>query len=249
MRASKRPYCELDKELSPVTKAIKIPVSMAESINAWDINPNNSKKYVIYLHGFAQNLTSNQPLYKALSKTDFGILAIDYRGYGKNPHTKHFSDNDIVQDVKASIEYLKNKGVKDIGLVGHSFGGYISAKTSNSNKLGFQILVSPMISLEFWLKKVVKFPKRNKKESLFVKYIPSYKNMYSKVFDINEHIRHNLTPTYVIQGRKDAYVRTSKVKEMTKQVPELKEFVVINSSKHRMDNDKISEIVRVLKKL
>jgi esterase/lipase len=249
MRASKCLYLDLKTELKGITEAVQVPVSPSESILAWDINPKNSKKYVIYLHGFSQNITNNQPLYKALSNTDFGVLAIEYRGYGKNPKSKNVSDKDIVQDIKSAVEYLQNKGVKDVGLIGHSFGGYVATKASNSNRFGFQILVAPMLSLEFWLKKVLKFPKRYKTETKLIKYLPKYSKQYSKVFDIKKQIVHNTTPTFIVQSRHDAYVRASKVKDFSKQIPDLKKYVEIKNGGHRMDNEKISSIVSILKNL
>ena len=141
-------------------------------------------KYIIYLHGFSQNVTSNQPLYKALTQTDYGILAIDYRGYGKNKATNETTETEIMHDVQAAAKYLNNKGINNIGLIGHSFGSYIAAKTSNLNNFNFQILVSPMLSLEFWLKNVLKNPKKYKMESTLIKYIPGFKEQYYKVFEI-----------------------------------------------------------------
>lgn len=67
-----------------------------------------------------------------------------------------------MHDIQAAAKYLKEKGINSIGLVGHSFGGYMAAKTSNINTFDFQILVSPMLSLEFWLNNVLKILKNTK---------------------------------------------------------------------------------------
>ena len=50
------------------------------------------------------------------------------------------------------------------GVIGHSFGAYISARVAKEIKPNFLIMVSPMISLEFWLKNVIKHPKKYKFE-------------------------------------------------------------------------------------
>jgi esterase/lipase len=250
INASRRLYLPLVDDLKKITKEINIEVSKNEAIKAFDINPKNSNKYIIFLHGFAQNITSNQELYKALSQTNFGILAIDYRGYGKNPVSKHITENDIVQDVRAAAKYLNKKGINNISLVGHSFGSYIAAKTSNlNNKFNFQILVSPMLSLEFWFKKVIKHPLKYKSEMMMIKYIPNFCKQYKKTFTIAKHIEQNSTPTFVVQSKKDTYVRTSKVNELVTKIPQLKCYTVLNGGCHRMDDDKIKEIVRILSNL
>ena len=249
IKGSKRPYLSIEKDLEPVISQIKIKVSKNEEINAWDINPKKSNKYIIFLHGFSQNITSNQKLYKTMENSDFGILAIDYRSYGKNKDSKHITENDIMQDVQASVKYLKNKGINNIGLVGHSFGSYIAAKTSNLNPFNFQILVSPMLSLEFWLNNVLKHPDKYKSERLMIKYIPKFKEQYEKIFDIKKHVEQNHTPTYIVQAQRDKYIKTSKVNEVAKIVPNLKKYTILQLGGHRMDENKIQAIEDILEKL
>jgi len=249
LKASRRLYLPLDKELAKISKFVDIIVPNGETIKALDINPEKSDKYLIYLHGFSQNITSNQPLYKSLALKGYGILAVDYGGYGKNPPSKHTSETNLVEDVSAAVKYLKEKWVKDIGLIGHSFGSYVAAKMSNMNKFAFQILVSPMISMEFWLKNVIKHPKKYKNEIRMIKYIPSFKNQYVKVFNITKYLETNQTPTYLVQSKSDKYIRTSKVNELAKIIPNLKDYVILPRGGHRMDEGKIGAITDIIENL
>ncbi len=249
INASKRPYVSISKDLKDITNRTHIQVSPTEAIEAWDINPKNSKKYVLYLHGFSQNITNNQPLYKELTKTNYGLLAIDYRGYGRNPETTNYREKNIVEDVNASIKYLKNKGVKEIGLIGHSFGGYIAAKVSNKENIKFQILIAPMTSLETWLKHVLQYPKKYKSEHMLIKCIPRFKDQYKKVFEIKKYIENNLTPTHIIQAHRDRYVRTARVNDLSRIVPNLETYTVLSKGGHRMDEDKINSIIFILQNL
>ena len=249
IRGSKRPYLSIDPELKDIINQVQIKVSKDEEIMAWDMNPKNANKYIIFLHGFSQNITNNQPLYKKILEGDYGLLAIDYRSYGKNPQSKHVTENDIMQDVKAAVKYLQGKNINNIGLVGHSFGSYIAAKTSNLSPFNFQVLVSPMLSLEFWLKNVLKHPDKYKNESMLIKYIPRFKEQYAKIFDIIKHLSENHTPTVVIQAKKDRYVRTSKVNQAVKNIPNLKEYIVIETGGHKMDTGKIDSIKKTIDNL
>lgn len=249
MLGSHRPYLSIDPELEPILNRFEIKVGKNETIEAFEINPKNSNKYIIYLHGFSQNITSNQPLYKALSKTDYGILAIDYRGYGKNKTKNKTTETEIMHDVQAATKYLNNKGINTIGLIGHSFGSYIAAKTSNLNNFNFQILVSPMLSLEFWLKNVLKNPKKYKIESALIKYIPGFKEQYYKVFEIDKHITKNTTPTYVIHSKTDGYINVQGVNKFVKKIPNEKDYILLQRGGHRMDENKIKSIVDVLNQL
>lgn len=246
---SKRPLFSIDKDLKDVIAEVKIKVSPNEEIFAWDMNPKKSKQYVIFLHGFSQNITSNQSLYKGITESKYGLLAIDYRGYGKNPNSKNITEENILQDIQASVNYLKDKGIKDIGLIGHSFGGYMASKISKNRDFNFQILVSPMTSLEFWLKNVLKHPTKYKRERFLIKYIPNFSKQYNKIFNIKENLKNNLTPTYVIQAKRDRYIRTNKLNSVVKEIPNLQRYTILSTGGHKMDTSKIEEIKMTLNKL
>ncbi|MCM1338622.1 MAG: alpha/beta fold hydrolase [Muribaculaceae bacterium] len=249
IRGSKRPYTHLEPALAKITKQVQIPVTVNESINAFDINPNNAQKYILFLHGFSHNITSNQPLYKSLSKSDYGILAIDYRGYGKNKPSKHIRERHIEQDTVSALDYLQEKGVSEVGVIGHSFGGYLAAKLSNKHKISFQVLVAPLTSLEFWLRNVLKHPKKYPQEMRLIKYVPKFKDQYAKIFNIKEHLESNTTPTYIVQSKLDRYIRAPKVTALTKIIPNLKKYVLLQSGGHRMDDEKIHTISSIIQHL
>lgn len=249
IKASKRPYLNIAEDLKAVVKPIEIPVSQKEFINAFDINPKNSSKYVIFLHGFSQNITGNQPLYRKLLNTDYGILAIDYRSYGHNKPSKHTSESHIMNDINSAAKYLKNKGINNIGLIGHSFGGYMSAKTSNLNDFNFQILVSPVLSMDFWRENVLRNPSKYKIEERLLKFIPRIKDAYKHIFNIEKHISKNTTPTYVIHSKTDGYINHKTINEFVKNIYNLKGFNMLPRGGHRMDDSKINAISELLETL
>ncbi len=249
IKGSKRPYIPLEDDLAAISKRLKLKVGKNEEIEALDINPNNSNKYIIFLHGFSQNITNNQPLYRRLKDSKFGILAIDYRGYGKNKPSFNIYERDLDKDVSSAIAYLNKKGVEEIGLVGHSFGGYLASRVSKKKNIDFQILIAPMISLEFWLRKVLKRPKTNRVELSYIKYIPGFKEEYLKVFDIKRHFNGNKTPTYLIHSSKDMYIRAAKINELAEHIPNLQNYTILKHGGHKMDDAKISAIRELLDNL
>lgn len=249
IKGSKIPYIPIKPALEGKIKPVKIPVTDFEEINAFDINPGNSKKYIIFLHGFSHNITSNMNLYKSLLKTKFGILAIDYRGYGKNPPSKNISQENIIEDINAAKAYLESKGIKDIGLIGHSFGAYLAAKASSQNKFNFQLLVSPMLSLQFWYENVIKHPKKYKSENKLIKLVPRLRKMYSKVFDIKKYIKNNKTPTCIVHSKTDRYISYKSIKSFLDEIHISKDVVILPKGGHSMDDDKINAIKEILTNL
>lgn len=249
INGSKRPYLSMSRNLKDAINPVKIKINHFEEINAWDINPKNSDKYVIFLHGFSQNITNNQPLYEAITKTDYGVLAIDYRGYGKNKKTINFSENNMNEDVNAALKYLKNKGIEHISLIGHSFGGYLATKNSKVNYYDFQILVSPMLSLQFWLENVLKHPKKYKQENMMIKYIPNFRDQYRKVFRLHKHIAGNSTPTYIIHSKTDRYISYKDIDVFAHKLHKFQNYTLLERGGHKMDDVKIEAIVDTLNKL
>ncbi|UKJ06424.1 alpha/beta hydrolase family protein [Solitalea lacus] len=73
-----------------------------------------------------------------LTNQGFAVLRFDDRGFGQS--TGSFANSSLynfADDVRSAIEYLKKRSdvnVKQIGLVGHSEGGYIAPLIASTNK-------------------------------------------------------------------------------------------------------------------
>ena len=144
---SRRRDCSLIPELKNITKEVNIGKTYG-----WDINPNNSKKYLVFLHGASQNITLNQELYKSIiDKTNYAVLAPEYRSFGKTKE-KIFTISNLKEDTNSVYTYLtkdKNIKPKNIIVVGHSFGGYVAAQMTKSHQnISKLILVAPIDSFE-----------------------------------------------------------------------------------------------------
>lgn len=84
---------------------------------------NKSKQSLVFLHGWGQNICMMEfiaePFYK-----DYNVLIIDLPGHGKSAEPKSvWSLEDFALMVNTLVKKLK---LKNITLVGHSFGGKIS---------------------------------------------------------------------------------------------------------------------------
>lgn len=90
---------------------------------------NKSEKAIIFLHGWGVNSKIWFKLLKDLN--DFNIYLIDFPGFGESqvPNTA-YNVNDYK---KVVIEFIKKLSLKNIILVGHSFGGRITMKLASEN--------------------------------------------------------------------------------------------------------------------
>ena len=183
---------------------------------------NKSKKTIVLLHGWGQNIDMMRPIGDALKK-DFNIIIIDLPGFGKSeePKTVWKLDN-YVEMLKELLDNLK---IKKPILIGHSFGGKISllyASKYDCEKL--VLLASPFkkeikeLSLKTKiLKKLKKIPGTDKLADFAKKQMGStdYKNASKIMREILvEHVNCDLTleakkikcPTLIIWGTADEAV-------------------------------------------
>lgn len=113
-------------------------------INDYKVNyiDEGSGEAVLLLHGWGSNLKSFTSLINLL-KSKYRVLAIDYPGFGESEELKKsFSIDDYCDIV---VEFLKKLEVKDVILVGHSYGGRIILKLNNRDKLPFEIKKNVLI--------------------------------------------------------------------------------------------------------
>ncbi len=232
----------IDKELADSLKIVhlKTPKNISE---AWDINPNNSQKYVIFYHGIGQNITSNQELYKSIIKKGYGVFAPEYGGFGDS--TGSVTSESIKQNTKSAIKYLQSKGIKkdDIGVVGYSLGSFPAITLAHKNEnLKFLVLISPFNSMknekEILLSgKAVKLPKT---AQFLIKKFPFLVDVLDWSFQNINKIKSLNLPVYFIHAENDKLISTKSTQELVKNTKNLKDFVILKNGGHSIDSYKIN---------
>lgn len=81
---------------------------------------------IIFLHGWRSEGSVFEKILKALGGKIWNLYSLDFPGFGKSetPRT-HFALDDYAGIIKEFVEKL---GLKNITLVGHSFGGRVALK-------------------------------------------------------------------------------------------------------------------------
>ncbi len=110
---------------------------------------------IMYCHGNKDHMdgywTRAELLANTKSKNRFGVLMIDYRGYGMSEGEP--SENGLYADVDAALKWLKSNGLSDSRLImyGYSMGTAPATKLSSENfsmKPSKLILEAPFASAE-----------------------------------------------------------------------------------------------------
>lgn len=113
---------------------------------------NNSRRIVIFLHGFTGNKNESHFLFsrqaKLFDKNNIDSIRLDY--YGSGDSDGEFQDMDfydLIKQGKLIIDYVKTLGYKEIYLEGMSMGGALAIKLA-SPEISKLILISPAINMK-----------------------------------------------------------------------------------------------------
>jgi len=85
---------------------------------------NPAKPALVILHGLLGSSRNWSTIGKALQQR-FDVHALDLRNHGSSPHADSMRWSELVADLKL---YLKQQGLQQIFLMGHSLGGKIGMK-------------------------------------------------------------------------------------------------------------------------
>ncbi len=102
---------------------------------------------LVYFHGNGGSLTGAGVANAALAERGFGVLLVEYRGYGGNPGEP--SEEGLYKDGDAAIAWLSALGIPatQTVIVGNSIGGGVATEMAVRHDPAALILVSPFTSL------------------------------------------------------------------------------------------------------
>lgn len=109
-------------------------ISYIHAVYLGDINTINEDTVIVYCHGNSENMDIYYPraqlLYHAGGKSRYGVLMMDYQGYGLSHGTP--SEEGLLYDVNACIKWLSERGLSEDRLIlyGFSLGSIPSIELS-----------------------------------------------------------------------------------------------------------------------
>lgn len=117
---------------------IYIKTADGAKLNFWEIPAKQNKSTIIFCHGDGGNISFYQEIMKPFFKAGYGIIMIDYRGFGKSSGS--INEKGVYTDLNTVIHYLKaHNGIKENNIIlwGYSFGGaVVSEIASHGNYRG-----------------------------------------------------------------------------------------------------------------
>lgn len=126
--------------------------SEGQNLAATLIKPNGFKTplpALIFIHGWMSDQTGNIKRVAEISKLGFICLTLDLRGHGQSAgNLDQYSRKNHLEDIKAAYKHLadlQEVNKEKIGIIGSSYGGYLSAVATNFLKFKWLILRVPAL--------------------------------------------------------------------------------------------------------
>ncbi|KTD18025.1 alpha/beta hydrolase [Legionella jordanis] len=128
-------------------QVVNIETSDGLILHSWykkAIPPNPT---LLYLHGNAGHIGYRMPLVRQFLSAGFGVLLLEYRGYGGNPGRP--SEQGLYQDGMAAMSYLEKHGVSSQHIVvyGESLGTAVATYLAAKYPVCAMVLQSPFTSM------------------------------------------------------------------------------------------------------
>lgn len=115
----------------------------------------NSSQGIIFAHGMIVDKDDEGIFVRAESKLNeggFSTLRFDFRGHGESEgdSAKDVTISGEIKDLEAAVSFMKERGIKKLGLGGASFGGGIAALFAGKNPDVVQslFLANPLLDYE-----------------------------------------------------------------------------------------------------
>jgi uncharacterized protein len=117
-------------------------------LTSWYVPANNAAQHptIVYFHGNAGNIAGRTFRIRQYLDAGYGILLVEYRGYGGNPGKP--TEQGLYTDGRAAMDFLNNQGVspEDIVLFGESLGSGVAVQLATEYKTRALVLEAPYTS-------------------------------------------------------------------------------------------------------
>ncbi len=224
------------------------------------------KKNLVFLHGWGLSSKIFEPIIYPL-KNDFEVYSLDLPGFGDSPINRPMFLADYADFV---YEFLKNNQIEKPVIIGHSFGGAVTAKLAflHPESISKIVLVCASAIRQprrkmVLLKKAIDllkpaFPEKLRK--FFLKLLkldqtdyaqiesPELKETFKNVIaeDLKSDLSLIKSPTLVIWGENDAITPLAEGELITRTIPGAKLEVVKNAG-HFVFLEKPEEFIKLIK--
>ena len=117
------------------------------SLLSWYLPPHDGRPVIVYFHGNGGHIGYRTERLQRFARDGFGVLLVEYRGYGGNPGTP--SETGLYADGRAAIDFVeRERGAAGRPvLYGESLGSGVAARLAAEQVVAALILEAPPTSI------------------------------------------------------------------------------------------------------
>jgi pimeloyl-ACP methyl ester carboxylesterase len=199
-----------------------------ERLLAWRIPPPPGAPMILYLHGNGGGIGLRANRYAAFAAAGFGVLALEYRGYGGS--TGAPSEPGLTRDAEAAYQAaLQDTAPERIVLLGESLGSGLAVKLGARHAVGAVVLDSPYTSIaevaasKFWM-----FPVRR---------------LIRDAYDSLACIAEVKAPLLIVHGTRDPVVPIRFGRKLFERATAQKTFIAVEGAGHLALDARLDETI------
>lgn len=239
-----RNFCNLIMdELCGSIKHVVLKTEDNFSIDCWDINPKNSKKYIIIFSGIGseKSNTNLQKAYLKFVKNGWGVIAFDYRGRGKS--SGFFCQKNALNDAYSVRNYLLSKEINscDIGVFGHSMGAGVALDFASKNNTAFVVLINPFNKAADMVRNIARQLKLPDFIKNTVRKLPDFLIPLKNRFNNENALNKVQAPTLIIHTKEDDTIPVKLCRRLIQKNKDKKNitYFELEGTDHEINDDKI----------
>lgn len=194
------------KDLSLTYEDVAFTTSDNIKIAGWFI-PSSTKATLILLHGYPADKGDILPALSFLAKSH-NLFLFDFRYFGKSSGSYSTAGAKEIEDLSAAIQFLKSRGISEVGVWGFSMGGAVALMAAkNLSEIKAIVSESSYASLDLMALELYRIP--------ILKYPLAYlTNLWAKLFlgiDLKkiapaESAKNLQIPTLIIHSKNDVVI-------------------------------------------
>jgi fermentation-respiration switch protein FrsA (DUF1100 family) len=175
-------------------------------VRALELPGSPGARIIVDFHNNRETAESRIDLGRALHALGFGVLLVEYRGYGGSPEGEP-TEAGIYLDAEAALDMLADRGVAPDGIVlsGTSLGTGVAAEMARRGRGARLVLVSPYTSIPDLVSDAAPFLPA-------LALVPDH-------FDTLEKSAAILVPTLIIHGDSDEIVPFAMGERLSRAIP------------------------------
>ncbi len=202
----------------PLLSEVHVETASGLRLLAWYLPAQPGKPTLAYFHGNGGNLENRIPRFRRASRVGWGVLMVEYPGYGGNPGSP--SEKSFADAALAAMAFLDARGIehRQIVVYGESIGSGVATRLAAGRAIGALVLEAPFTSAVAVAERL--YP-----------WLPVNWLMLDR-FDQKSVIGRVTAPILIMQGVRDRVVPPDLGRALYDAAPEPKRLWIAPSGEH-----------------